>query len=139
MGYRSDVAYVIRFKNFQDREALVSLMLAKNDPVITEAVEECEYGYTTQPLITFHAESVKWYHSNPYVKAHGALIRNAHELYGADYRFVGVGEDGAEDIQEEDDTGDLYEYISTRHILDIDFPLVHLPANVTKALTTTQE
>jgi hypothetical protein len=139
MGYRSDVAYVIRFHKFQDRDAFVSLMLAKNDEHITRALDECEYGYTTQALITFQIESVKWYEHYDDVRAHHLLMADAHELYEADYRFVGVGEDGAEDIQEQDDTGDLYDYISTQHILDIDFPLVHLPANVTKALTTTQE
>jgi hypothetical protein len=127
MGYRSDVAYVVRFKNFQDRDAFVSLMLAKNERYMTEAIEECEYRYTTQPLITFVADSVKWYQGYEDVRAHNLILATALDVYNADYRFVEVGEDGLEQINDHDEIGDLYDYISTRHIIDIDFPLLHIP------------
>ena len=63
MGYRSDVAYVIKFNDIETRDNFVTLMLAKNDKWITQAIEECEYRYQDDPAITFEAQDVKWYES----------------------------------------------------------------------------
>jgi hypothetical protein len=128
MGYRSDVAYVIKFDDIETRDNFVTLMLAKNDKWITQALDECEYRYEEDPVITFEAEDVKWYDSFDDVKAHRVLMREAVEIYGEEkggrFRFVGVGEDGAEDFDEDDDEGDLYEYITTRHEVQTYFPLI---------------
>jgi hypothetical protein len=139
MGYRSDVAYVIKFDDIETRDNFVTLMLAKNDKHITEAINECEYGYTLDPIITFEAEDVKWYDSFDDVKAHHALMHDAVEIYkekGGKYRFISVGEDGAEEFEEDDDDGDLYDYITTRHEINTAFPPI--PAG-DSTLTTTQE
>lgn len=128
MGYRSEVAYVIKFDDIETRNNFITLMLAKNDEHITRAVEECEYGYEDDPVITFEAQDVKWYESYDDVKAHHALMREAVEIYGEEkggrFRFIGVGEDGAEQFDEDDSEGDLYEYITTVHELRTDFPFI---------------
>jgi len=44
MGYRSDVAYVIKFDDIETRDNFVTLMLAKNDKWITQALDEWLLG-----------------------------------------------------------------------------------------------
>jgi hypothetical protein len=128
MGYRSDVAYVIKFDDIETRDNFVTLMLAKNDKHITEAINDCECRYNDDPIITFASESVKWYDSFDDVKAHRALMHDAVEIYGEEkggrYRFISVGEDGAEDFDESDDEGDLYDYITTVHAVQTSFPYI---------------
>ena len=128
MGYRSYVAYVIKFDDIETRDNFVTLMLAKNDKHITEAINDCEYRYNDDPIITFESESVKWYDSFDDVKAHRALMHDAVEIYGEEkggrYRFISVGEDGAEDFDESDDEGDLYDYITTVHAVQTSFPYI---------------
>ena len=102
MGYRSDVAYVIKFDDIETRDNFVTLMLAKNEPPITQAINECEYGYKNDPIITFKQESVKWYDSFEDVQAHNQLMKDAVLIYGKKggrYRFISVGEDGAEECK----------------------------------------
>lgn len=123
MGYRSDVAYVIKFDDIQTRDAYVTLMLAHDDPEVRKAIEECEYDEERDPIITFKADDVKWFDSYPDVIAHKFIYTNALNLEMGSYRFVGVGEDGVEmeDHETLHDGHDLYEYISTRHILETNF------------------
>jgi len=139
MGYRSDVAYVIKFDDIETRDNFVTLMLAKNEPQTTQALSECEYGYTDDPIITFQETDLKWYQDFEDVKAHHALMREAVEIYGKKggrFRFVSVGEDGAEEFDEDDDAGDLWDYINTRHEINTAFPPI--PAG-DSTLTETQE
>jgi hypothetical protein len=140
MGYRSDVAYIIKFNDIETRDNFVTLMLAKNNPQTTQALSECEYGYSDDPIITFEAFSVKWYNSFEDVKAHERLMLDAVEIFkhkGGRYRYVGVGEDGAEDFREDDDEGDLYEYISTVHEIQTSFP--NIRAGFSTLTTNEQE
>lgn len=139
MGYRSDVAYVIKFDDIETRDNFVTLMLAKNNPQTTQALSECEYGYKDDPVITFEAQSVKWYNSFEDVQAHERLMLDAVEIFkhkGGRYRYVSVGEDGAEEFREDDDEGDLYEYITTVHEIRTDFRIV---SDEDSTLTTTEE
>ena len=135
MGYRSDVAYVIKFDDIETRDNFVTLMLAKNDKWITQALDECEYRYADDPIITFEETDGKWYDSFDDVKAHRQLMKDAVEIYGEEkggrYRFIGVGEDGAEDFDEDDNENDLYDYITTVHQVQTSFPLIKV--------STTQE
>ena len=127
MGYRSDVAYVIKFNDIETRDNFVTLMLAKNDKWITQAIDECEYRYNDDPVITFEMNSIKWYDTFDEVIAHRKLLTEAVEIYkekGGRYRFISVGEDGAEDFDENDDEGDLYDYITTVHAVQTSFPLI---------------
>lgn len=113
MGYRSDVAYVIKFDDVEQRDAFVVLMRAKNEALITQALDEIGHDNDKDPIITFSCESTKWYEGYPDVQVHHMLMDQAHELYGASYRFVRVGEDNNDiDIQEVDEKGlDLGEYV----------------------------
>lgn len=135
MGYRSDVAYVIKFDDIETRDNFVTLMLAKNDKHITQAIDECQYGYDEDPIITFEETGIKWYDTYDEVKAHCALMHEAVHIYGEEkggrFRFIGVGEDGAEDFDERDDEGDLSEYITTVHAVRTSFPIIKV--------STTQE
>ena len=122
MGYRSDVAYVIKFKNIEERDAFVTLMQAKNDKHITEALNEVEHDDSTDPIITFSCQSVKWYDSYPDVISHHALMEAAVKLYDAGYRFVRVGEDANDvEIDNCDEQGyELWEYVE---------PVTHIRTN----------
>ena len=127
MGYRSDVAYVIKFNDIETRDNFITLMLAKNDAQLTQAIKECEYGYTDDPIITFEQQSVKWYDSFEDVQAHQQLMKDAVEIYqhkGGRYRFISVGEDGAETFDEDDNENDLYDYITTVHAIETSFPRI---------------
>ena len=123
MGYRSDVAYVIKFDDIQTRDAYVTLMLGNDNPHVRQAITECDYDNERDPVITFKYEDVKWYDTYDDVQAHTFIFRNAHELRMGSYRFLGVGEDGAEDFDEETlhDGHELYDYIYARHILETSF------------------
>ena len=125
MGYRSDVAYVIKFDELAQRDAFITLMHAKNDPHINNALEEIKYRYSKDPIITFFCESTKWYENYPDVAVHHKLMRDAVELYKAEYRFVRVGED-ADDIQTQQDCAkyDLWEYVYPIRQIGTDFPPV---------------
>ena len=122
MGYRSDVAYVVKFKSIEDRDAYVALCLAKNDEWVTRAIEEdCVYDNKEDPIITFKVTDVKWYSDFPDVKAHTFIYQQARELDMGGYRFVAVGEDGEEDYDEEDMDFDLSDYIYAVHQLNTSF------------------
>ena len=121
MGYRSDVVYVVKFKSFQDRDAYVSLQLAKNNEHITEALHECDYEYRTEPLLTYTADDTKWYDTYTSVQAHTLIYKQAEELFNASWRFVEVGEDGQETVQDGGDDN-LFDYVDTTHSIRTDFP-----------------
>ena len=124
MGYRSEVAYVIKFDDKQTRDAYVTLMLAHDKPEVRKAIEECDYEYEQDPIITFQADDVKWYYSYEEVKAHKFIYTNAFELQMGSYRFIALGEDGQETFEEEELDNhwhDLSDYIYTEHHLRINF------------------
>jgi hypothetical protein len=132
MGYRSNVAYVIRFENTDQRDTFVELVKHRRDDALTEAINDCETRYEA-PIITYYAEDIKWYEGYEYVEAHKAIMEWAVELYkNAGYRIVQVGEDGKEEVNEDGDTDDLYDYIYSSHEVHTDFPAL-------KQAATTQE
>jgi hypothetical protein len=55
-------------------------------------------------------------------------MHEAVHIYGGEkggrYRFIAVGEDGQEEFDENDDEGDLYDYITTVHAVQTSFPLI---------------
>lgn len=124
MGYRSDVAYIIKFDTIEHRDNFITLMHAKNDPHTNTALTEVQYKYSTQEIITFYQEGWKWYESYPEVQAHHALMRDAEELFGAEWRFVRVGEDvnDIETLQSSENNYDLWEYVDPVQSIRADFP-----------------
>ena len=131
MGYRSDVAYVIRFETAEQRDTFVELVKHRNDDW-TQAILECETEYE-EPIITFEVQDVKWYSDYKDVRAHNALMEWAVELYPeAGWRIIQLGEDGAEEVDQGGDHDDLWDYLYTSHSLNTEFPAV-------KSTTTTEE
>lgn len=125
MGYTSDVAYVIKFKDVEERDAFVTLMQAKNDKLVNQVLEEVEYRYSKDPVITFECTCTKWYETFPDVQAHHKLMDDASSLYEAEYRFVRVGED-VDDIEVQDcgHEYELWEYVETVRVVERHFPPV---------------
>jgi len=125
MGYRSEVAYVIRFKDKAMRELFVNLQRAKADKHINEAlselveVEDCLLGY--------HADCVKWYDGYEGVKAHETLMSDSIDMFNQDedivgWRFVRLGEESDDNVQEENGNSDeLYEYVDWTKAMSLSF------------------
>jgi len=122
MGYRSDVAYIIQFSSFEDRDtyANLKLALAPDDPE-HQAILECDYERKDRPVITFKASDVKWYPDYSDVRGHNRLYRNVRDVYEtASWRFIALGEDGQEEYDADGDD-DLYDDINTVHQLNCSF------------------
>jgi hypothetical protein len=131
MGYRSDVAYVIRFETAEQRDTFGELVKHRNDDM-TQALIECETEYE-EPIITFEVHGVKWYSDYKEVRAHHALTNWSIELYaGAGWRCIELGEDGAEEVHQGGDCDDLWDYLYTSHSINTEFPAL-------KSTTTTEE
>lgn len=133
MGYRSEVAYVIRFANKEMRELFVSLQRAKADEHINEAlnelveVEDCLLGY--------HAKDVKWYEGYAGVKAHETLMSDSIDMFNQDdditgWRFVRLGEESSDISQDENGNSDeLYEYVDWHKSMTLSFECNTYEAN----------
>jgi len=125
MGYRSEVAYVIRFKDKAMRELFVSLQRAKADKHINEALDEL--AEVEDCLLGFHADHVKWYDGYDGVKAHETLMSDSIDLFNQDeditgWRFVRLGEESDDNVQEEDGNSDeLYEYVDWHKSMSLSF------------------
>jgi hypothetical protein len=82
MGYRSDVAYTIRFTDDHDTNNEQSfytfLLEAKANPECQIALAEVEIDHKKQ-MFTFSATDVKWYETYPDVGSHMALVILAEE------------------------------------------------------------
>lgn len=92
MGYRSDVAYVIKFA---DKETLDAFKVSTlfEDKAMREALADCE-TVESKNIIRFSVESYKWYDSYEEVQAHERLMAAAcEEPFKAGVRFTRIGED----------------------------------------------
>jgi hypothetical protein len=82
MGYRSNVAYTIRFVDDHDTNNEHSfytfLLEAKANPQLRIALAEVEID-EKRHMFTFIATDVKWYESFPDVDSHMALVELAEE------------------------------------------------------------
>lgn len=126
MGYRSEVAYVIGFDDDIAKEEFIALVAVHDDEHVRNALSECETRYT-QPIITFHAQDVKWYPSYPDVQGHEELLRCVTKWCEGKAGWVKqeLGEDGEESYDSSNDTTmDLDQYIFVRHSMELDFPKV---------------
>ena len=77
MGYRSSVAYTIRFVSDDDRLNTQSFYTfiaeAKSKDATRSALEECDVD-ENKLQINYHVEDVKWYDSDPQIDAHLELL-----------------------------------------------------------------
>jgi hypothetical protein len=125
MGYRSEVAYVIRFANKEMRELFVSMQRAKADKNINEALDEL--AEVEDCLLGYHADHVKWYDGYDGVKAHHTLMHDSIDMFNQDedivgWRFVRLGEESDDNVQEEDgNSDDLYEYVDWHKSMSLSF------------------
>jgi hypothetical protein len=120
MGYRSDVAYTIRFNKEEDYHLFI--LEAKANPETAGAVDECTcISNEFTHRIDFKAESTKWYDTFPEVQMHEALIDQADEwakgetvlVYGEyrlGYVFVRIGEDD-DDVERKEGGNNAYDWL----------------------------
>lgn len=102
MGYRSDVAYTIRFDHDDDRYSTQSFYTflgeIKSKPELAPALGQARINELNR-CIDFEARSVRWYETLPEVASHDALIALAQEWCDDDetgsmwYVFARIGED----------------------------------------------
>lgn len=94
MGYRSDVAYVIRFDKEETLREFAALVSLKGEHE-RSALNECIVQFDDFPELCFEATDVKWYDSYEDVQAHQALLDFASNEFGdrCAYRFIRIGED----------------------------------------------
>ena len=116
MGYYSEVAYVIEFKDKDQKETFINLQKVKADDTINDALMEL-MNITDEGnnKLAFHESSVKWYDDFIDVKAHHRLMQEAEELFPDDvsWLFVRIGEQD-DDMQQEtggENAWDLSEYV----------------------------
>jgi len=129
MGYRSDVAYIINFKNREVRDDFIALIMAKGGEEL-KALKECvipevtdsEHEEESTAQINFFAHNVKWYRSFPDVSSHHNLMEFAVKQFkdDADYRFISVGEDGQ--AEEEDSDGEYVPHDDFHTVAYIETP-----------------
>jgi hypothetical protein len=121
MGYRSEVAIVVAFKDTEQRDTFLTLQLAKKDDDINEALKEVKKLESNK--LFFYADSIKWYEGYDFVKAMTAIYLEAVELYGNDgagYRFTRIGEEVEDiDISEDGEYDDLWDYTSINRSIDV--------------------
>lgn len=106
MGYRSDVAYIIRVEGIDKAKEFVALIRLKGGYVF-EALKECKVENFTdrgQDVVcvdfNFYAGDVKWYDGYEDVQGHNELLAFVEDEFNecAGYRFIRIGEDN-EDIE----------------------------------------
>ena len=95
MGYRSDVAYTIRFKNKEHR---IRFMAAQ---AIDVWIKLEDFSLIDDETVLLSYEHVKWYPEFEDVIAHTRLLDEAKEQ-GCAWEFCRVGEDGGDIVYESD-------------------------------------
>ena len=114
MGYRSDVAYTIRFKNKEHRIRFMATA------ALNPEIELKDFALMDAETVLLSYESVKWYDDYDWVKAHVQLLEDAKEQ-GCAWEFARVGEEAGDTEQDgndgEGDDGDSIECAQTISII----------------------
>jgi hypothetical protein len=131
MGYRSEVAYVIRFKDKEMKDNFINLQRAKADQHINTALDELIE--VEDNMLGYHADHVKWYESYPDVMAHQQLLKDTIAIFANDetvpdydnqagYKFIRLGEEQEDNIDEEEgNSEELYDYVDWYRGTNISF------------------
>jgi hypothetical protein len=84
MGYRSSVAYTIRFTGDDDRlntqTFYTFIAEAKSNDSCRAALEQCEID-ENRLRINYYVEDYKWYDSDPHVQGHEELLELVNDTY----------------------------------------------------------
>ncbi len=112
MGYRSDVAYTIRFKSKEHRIRFMATA------VLGSMIKLDEFGLIDADTIIFKYDDIKWYEEYEYVIAHKQLLEDA-KAQGCGWEFCRVGEelgdieqDGGEGIDDNGNDMDTAEILN---------------------------
>lgn len=109
MGYRSDVAIGIAFKDKEAMVAFLSGIKLKGDVIPQCELDHYKVAYNTEMvLLVARFHDVKWYDSFPDVKCHHDLLGMASEA-GCGTAFIRIGEE-YNDITVELDGGTDHEF-----------------------------
>ena len=123
MGYRSEVAYAIQFKDADALKEFVGLHAINEDT--RQALNECELSNDDQPALLFKAEDVKWYDSYEEVQAHNKLLDSVDEAFSdrAGYHFLRIGEDDDDNEQKDGGHRELipWDAFSFRRFIEIEW------------------
>ena len=127
MGYRSDVAYAIQFKDADTLKEFVGLHAINEDT--REALQECtlalEEDPNDTPALMFNESDVKWYDSFEEVQAHDKLLDSVDEAFSdrAGYHFLRIGEDDDDNEQKDGGHRELipWDAFSFRRFIEIDW------------------
>ena len=135
MGYRSDVAYTIRFVSEDDTKNKQSFYTFLAEAKSNAATAPCfgdghwaDVEIDEERLrINFAADDVKWYPSYPSVACHEALIDLADEWVNDDanfseiaYRFVRVGEE-MDDVETKTNGSASWDWVNVVRAIERDW------------------
>jgi hypothetical protein len=128
MGYRSEVAYRIAFRNKKTLNEYIALVMMKGGNEVN-ALRECDIECSDEHecYVNFYACDVKWYDSFSEVQAHTWLYRFAVERFPEDcaYQTLRVGEEAGDIEDEHDGAEDMCDYawdgFYTKTIIELPF------------------
>jgi hypothetical protein len=123
MGYRSHVAFIIKFHSIQDRDALWMLFANSDSEGKQQMAKAVQHEYA-EPFITYEHTDIKWYEGYDFVQAAEEMMSQAVELFNACWRFVSVGEDNNDNEEKEDgeNADELWDYINLVRTVETSFP-----------------
>jgi hypothetical protein len=135
MGYRSDVAYTIRFNSDHDEKNKQSFYTFLAEAKAKAATAACfnELGWAEFEIdearyrINFACDDVKWYESYEDVKCHEALIELAAEWANDEdnhseiaYSFVRIGEE-TDDIEKKNGGDYDWSWLQVSRLIERDW------------------
>lgn len=97
MGYRSNVAYAIRFKDKEHLQGfLAAVRMTELDDqeakkAFDDLLEYSEYNKESGNWLTFETEDIKWYDTFLYVQAHHRFLELSEDFDGS-WEFIRLGE-----------------------------------------------
>jgi hypothetical protein len=136
MGYRSDVAYTIRFVHEDDTNNKQSFYTFLAEAKVNAATAACFHELEWAEFqideanfrINFACDDVKWYETYPDVQCHEALINLASEWVndednnsGIAYMFVRLGENEDDNETREGGDGCNWEWLQINRSISRDW------------------
>jgi hypothetical protein len=126
MGYRSDVAYAVKFHHETEPEIAFAEFVrfvkwVKEEHKTTDTTDNTHYTFNQEDdaddafkihhknlMISAYFTDTKWYEAYASVKWHEQLLDKVHEYSTGNYRFVRIGEE-IEDTEIKDHSPTVFE------------------------------